>query len=111
MGQNMQDGLQPQYIKIPEVKPDYTDPMASFIKMCQIIPASKQSPLFMLDAHQPLFVCQLRRVFRALCQEIGLDVQAISLHLLRHGGASEAYDKGASPLDIQRHGGWHTATF
>ncbi|MCP3887315.1 MAG: tyrosine-type recombinase/integrase [Desulfobulbaceae bacterium] len=107
----MQDGLQPHHIRIPKVEPEYADPVASFIKMCRIVPANNNSPLFMLNPLQPLFVEQLRKTFRALCQEIGLDVQALSLHSLRRGGASEAYHKGASPLDIQRHGGWNSSTF
>ncbi len=102
---NMQDGLQPHHIRIPKVEPEYADPVASFIKMCRIVPANNNSPLFMLNPLQPLFVEQLRKTFKALCQEIGLDVQSLSLHSLRRGGASEAYTKGPPPLTYRDTGG------
>ena len=108
---NMQNGLQPRNISIPQVQPQYADPVHSFKSMCKLIPAPSNGPLFVFAPGVPMFVGKLRKSFTLLCQAIGLDVASLSLHSLRRGGCSEAYHKGASPLDLQRHGGWHSATF
>ena len=108
---NMQCSLQPKNISIPSVKDESVDPAATFKRMCSLVPAGPNSPLFMLHHNQPLTVEKLRSVFRHLCDKIDLDHSVFSLHSLRRGGATEAYIKGATPVDIQRHGAWQSLTF
>jgi integrase len=54
----------------------------------------------------PLSGESIARIFRRCVARAGLDGVDLTPHSMRAGGASEAYDGGADPLDIARHGGW-----
>ncbi len=107
----MQSSLQQTTIPIARVKPNKICPVHNFTQMCAQIPAPADGPLFMLDTATPLTIDKLRKVFQFLCQQIKIDPHHYSLHSLRRGGATEAYDKGADPLQIQRHGSWASDAF
>ncbi len=107
----MQSSLQQTTIPIPIIKPSTVDPVDTFIKMCLQVPAQSHDPLFMLDPQTPLTIDKLRKAFLFLCQQININPSHYSLHSLRRGGATEAYDNGADPLQIQRHGSWASDAF
>ena len=48
----------------------------------------------------------INRVFKASVTAAGLDPKSYSLHSLRRGGATLAFQCGVSSLLIQRHGDW-----
>jgi integrase len=55
---------------------------------------------------QQLSGTSIARIFHRCVARAGLEGVDMSPHSMRAGGASEAYDGGADPLDIARHGGW-----
>ncbi len=108
---NLQTSLQPQAVPIPQVQPSEVDPVATFQRMCKMVPAAQHQPLFMLPNNQILTVNKFRDTFKWLCQKINIDSTKFSLHSLRRGGATCAHRQGADPMDIQRQGAWASATF
>ncbi len=108
---NMQDSVQPQIIPIAPVKPSQVDPVHTYVRMTSAIPVAPTQPMFMLNTVSPLTIPKLRSVFSLLCQQIGLDPHSYSLHSLRRGGATQAFEQGAKEKEIQRHGGWSSSIF
>ncbi len=108
---NMQNSIQPQMIPIATVSPKEEDPVHTYITMAAKIPVLPHKPMFMLNSNTPLTVSKLRNVFNLLCQQIHLDPNQYSLHSLRRGGATTAYEQGAREKDIQRHGAWASTAF
>ncbi len=108
---NMQSSLQPHTISVPPSQPSSSDPVANFIKMCRLVPASPHSPLFMLDTVTPLTLPKFRNMFTFLLGQIGVHTTNFSVHSLCRGGATDSYLNGADPIDIQRHGAWSSLAF
>ena len=108
---NMQNSLQQKKVIIPKVADPCIDPVSSFKKMCTLIPATKDQHLFTLPHGLPLTISRFRKCFRLLCLQINIDPDLYSAHSLRRGGASHAKAKGASDLDIQRHGVWASSAY
>ena len=85
--------------------------------MCTIAPAAPNEPLLVFPPHKggekpkTVTVRWLAAMMRFLLTEVGADSSVYSLHSLRRGGATQAYQAGVDFLSIKRHGKWHSEAF
>ena len=103
-------------LPIPTVKIQAIDPVQAYRDMLSLVPTNNPNdPLLLLPTatHNriPITVSILRQAFHELLVIIGVDPALYSLHSLRRGGATAAFHKGASLMDIQRHGTWTSQAF
>ena len=108
---NMQCSIQQQKIVLPKAYPKIVDPVSTYRKLCQMIPAKPKQPLFLLQTGLPIALGKFRTIFTLLCKQIGINPEDYSPHSLRRGGASYAKKNGATDTDIQRHGVWASAAY
>ncbi len=102
----MQVSNQPVCIPIPRMHDTLLDPVATFQKLCHIIPCSSDAPLFTLPDGKSLTIRALRNYFKVLIRGLGLSSDSYSVHSLRRGGATATFRAGAAQVDIQRQGCW-----
>lgn len=110
-------GSSPQLIPLPAL-PHCSPicPLAAYTGMLALVPTQgPNDPLLLLpptttDANTPQVIttAQLAAGFGELINSVGLDRQAYSLHSLRRGGASAAYQQGVNAEDLKRHGTWQS---
>lgn len=101
-------------LPIPQVHACPTmDPCRAYAAMTQAVPAkSNNAPLLMLPNGRAMSVAYLRRCFTQLLLVAGLNPRYYSLHSLRRGAATAAYQAGLNFLEICRHGGaWRSNAF
>ena len=77
-------------------------------QMCMDTPTMhKDDPLFMFtDTREPIPTSEIRKHWKQGLMDLGLPEALYTLHGLRIAAATQAYDAGASELDVQRYGGW-----
>ena len=93
-------------LPIPHVphKPSL-DPVAAYTDMIRAVPDDNDnSPLLLLAGGGTLHISLLRCCFKQLLLAAGIDPHMYSLHSLRRGSATAAYQASVSCLDIARHG-------
>ena len=82
--------------------------VAACRQMCMDTPTMhKDDPLFMFtDTREPIPTSEIRKHWKQGLMDLGLPEALYTLHGLRIAAATQAYDAGASELDVQRYGGW-----
>jgi len=101
-------------IPLPEVHRHELCPVAAFQTMVKATPARPNEPLFLIPRsgrYVTLTTGTLSKLFNALLTDLGYNLSQYSLHSLRRGGATAAYQAGADFLNIQRHGTWSSDSF
>jgi integrase len=112
---NMQTMDKPLLLQIPTPHDPAVDPALAFKRMVADTPTRHPNhPLLQLpapDGYRIITVRDLRLALSVLLTECDKDPRLFSLHSLRRGGATAAFQQGADPIDIQRHGGWRSSAF
>jgi hypothetical protein len=111
-----QTGGQPHLIPLPAISNSPLCPVATYQAMLQVAPTRHPNDalLFTLSpAGQArlLTIPQLRQSFNIMMDTLGYHAPDFSLHSLRRGGASAAYQAGVDYTLIQRHGAWKSDAF
>lgn len=66
-------------------------------------------PLFMFnDTREPIPTSEVRKHWKQGLTDLGLPEATYTLHGLRVAAATQAFQSGASELDIQKYGGWNS---
>ena len=82
-------------------------PVQAYLDMVAALPATKDEPLFVVSdvgTLQPLTSSQLTKVFKDKLTQCGHDARSYSIHSLRRGGVTFAFDCQVEPLLIKTHG-------
>lgn len=76
-------------------------------QMCMDTPTLRATdPLFMFQDRKPVPTSEVRKHWKTGLLDLGLSAEAYTLHGLRIAAATQAYQEGATELDVQRYGGW-----
>lgn len=106
-------GSQPRLLFMPSVPQCPTVcPLTIFRAMEKLVPTCHPNDPLLIwpgSRRQIFTIPQLAAELTTLLSQAGLDTSAYSLHSLRRGGASAAYQQGSAPADIQRHGTWQSS--
>jgi hypothetical protein len=107
---------QPDIIPIPHVPGSPADPVAAYKDLLRAQPTGHPNqPLLSLPSKKGTILTitsrQLAEALRELIIALELDPHMYSLHSLRRGGASTAYQAGVHFNDIKRHGQWKSDAF
>lgn len=90
-------------------------PITWLLRMIKMVPASTQDPAFCLPNGQgqvtPLTYQQLADQLKKWISEIGLPEHKYSLHGLRHGGATFAFESDVATQSIMLLGDWASDSF
>lgn len=89
-------------------------PKQAYLDMLQAAPnRDPNSPLLQIPdkSHAAVPVPYLRTCFTAIIDYLGYNPTQYSLHSLRRGGATLAFQAGVSYIHIKRHGGWSSDAF
>jgi hypothetical protein len=74
--------------------------------------ATRLIPLFMVpNTQSPMTTTYLAQSLRVILAALGVDANNYSLHSLRRGGATSAFNAGVNHVKIQRHGTWRSDCF
>ncbi len=102
-------------LPLPSIQGSIADPVQAFHQLEKVSPTT--SP------NQPLLTVQRRgracaittktlsKLFKIIVKALRLDSEMYSLHSLRRGGATAAFNAGVSITDIKRHGNWSSDAF
>ena len=107
----LQVAQQPVYIPLPSIPSSHLCPVAAFRAMVARVPTlSSNSPLLLLPSSpgqtQVVTIPMLAQAFNSIIKALGLPPHTYSLHSLRRGGATLAFEAGV-PVDcIKGHGTW-----
>ena len=105
-----------QLVPIPALSPQHPlCPVAAYKAMLAVHPTtSPNDPLLLMPGPSPctpLTIPQLATCFRAVAAYLGYSPRQFSLHSLRRGGATAAFEAGINFTHIKRHGGWASDAF
>lgn len=111
-----QRGGQPHLIPLPVIKNSPLCPVAAYTDMLEVAPTQHPNqPLLFTVGHRGsvhyLTTGSLRQSFSVMMDTLGHNTSVYSLHSLRRGGATTAYQAGVVFTEIQRHGGWKSSAF
>ena len=82
-------------------------PVAAWKRYCNWVPAPLEAPAFLLDGNRPMTAGPLIATIRSALTHAGFpNVQHISMHSFRRGGAQTAAGAGAKPQELCQHGTW-----
>ena len=106
----------PYAIPLPTIPDSPLCPVQAYRNMLSRVPThSAGQPLLVKpsssDNYKVVTSCQLRRGFTALVECLGYPTGSYSLHSLRRGGATAAYNANVDYINIKRHGTWRSDTF
>ena len=107
----LQSSMSPVYIPLPSIPGSPLCPVRAYNAMVTRVPTpSPQAPLFLMPSQSGrltvVSISQLRSSFNHLISQLHLPPKNFSLHSLRRGGATLAFQSGV-PLDlIKSHGTW-----
>ena len=107
---------QPDIIPIPHVPGSPVDPVAAYRDLLRAQPTiHPNQPLLSLPNSKGKIITVTTRhlavALKELISALDLDSSLYSLHSLRRGGASAAYQAGVPFQDIKRHGQWKSDAF
>ena len=91
-------------------------PVTAYKNMLNLVPASNDSPLFVLKGKKkntvvPVSYYQFQTFFRSLLPLINLDPKLYSTHSFRRGGATWAFKNNVPGELIQNHGDWASSAY
>ena len=97
-------------IIIPPTRDPEHCPVRTFAEYAGAFPAlSKKSPLLVYADNNPITTRHIARAWTRAVRKAGLPQSAYSLHSLRRGGATYAYnDAGAKLNDVMAQGTWRS---
>ncbi|CAC5391973.1 unnamed protein product [Mytilus coruscus] len=98
-------------LKIPLVKipGSVLCPVSAYNRMCSKIPASNDSPAFVMSKKSrlvPVTYAQFQNKLKSVIQKTGRDPNSYSSHSFRRGGATFAFSSHVPSDLIQLHGDW-----
>ena len=107
----IQTAQQPTYVPLPRIPASPLCPVTAFMDMAKRIPvSSNRVPLLVLPgtgtALQIVTIPMLSQQFASFIRQFHLPPKTFSLHSLRRGGASLAFEAGVSLDQIKSHGTW-----
>lgn len=102
----IQSGERILELPLVEIENSILCPVQAYRKLCQVIPASKDSPLFMFANGKVVSYYQFQRKLRLCIEQIGLQPELFSTHSFRRGGASLAFRAKISSDKIKLLGDW-----
>ena len=89
-------------------------PVTSFSNMKKLVPASAESPAFVLKSGEkllPMVYHKYQKFLRLKLKQIGLPYKDYSSHSFRRGGATYAFQCAVPGELIQQHGDWASAAY
>jgi hypothetical protein len=107
----LQSAHQPVFVPLPVIDNSPLCPVAAFRDMAASVPVlSSKSPLLLVPSPggelQVVTIPMLAQTFKDIINSLGLPLHTFSLHSLRRGGATLAFEAGV-PVDcIKGHGTW-----
>ncbi len=106
-------GGQPHLIPIAAMPGHQLCPLAAYQRMLEVAPTRHvNDPLLTAPgASTPVTTGKLRQSLASMIQALGLFSRHYTLHSLRRGGASLAYQSGVDFMHIKRHGTWKSDAF
>jgi hypothetical protein len=107
----LQVAQQPVFIPLPVIDNSPLCPVAAFKAMVACVPtASSKAPLLLLPTTRGQFrivtIPMLAQEFNLIIQSLSLPPRTYSLHSLRRGGATLAFEAGVPVDSIKGHGTW-----
>jgi hypothetical protein len=98
---------------IPLFKTDniHICPVTHLHKMFNRVPASSDSPAFILPNHKPITYNAFNSYLKYLIKLIALDPNNFSTHSFRRGGATLAFQSQVEPELIKFHGDWKSDAY
>ena len=87
----IQKGERTLQIPLVRIKDSILCPVKAYKEMCKSIPASDQSPLFMLPNNRVVSYSLYQSKMRDCIKKIGLDPLQFSSHSMRRGAATLAF--------------------
>jgi len=91
-----------------------TTTVSALRRYCDLVPASSDSPLFVLPGqlgHAPLLVNHFNLFLKQCISNLGLDSNQFSSRSFRKGGATFAFNNGASTEFIKAQGTWKSDAY
>jgi integrase len=85
-----------------DTDPPHIDMQDRLVEILMNLPR-RSKYVFCQEDGSPLRLWHIQRPFKAMVKAIGLDPRKYSLKELRHTTGTIMYEKGADPVDIQRH--------
>lgn len=113
----IQRGENVPLIPIPRIPGSLICPYQAYMDMLRVSPTRHSNdPLLAMPGKHgkpptPLTCSHLRRAFCAIVSALGYPPRSYSLHSLRAGGATDAYNAGVDYLHVKRHGTWTSDSF
>lgn len=113
----IQRGEQTPLVPLPLIPGSPLCPVQAYKDMLALVPSiSPNAPLLVIPcAHSKnrkiVTVTQLAGVFNVIMDQLGYARHLYSLHSLRAGGASAAFNAGVDFIHIKRHGTWKSDCF
>ena len=97
-------------IKLPKISDNSLCPRRAYKSLLKLSPTSHHTnPVFMAEnSVSPIPVSLIRKLWNRALYSVKLDKNIYSLHSIRKMAASQAFSQGASSLEVQRWGGWHS---
>ncbi len=89
-------------------------PVKAYEDMVAAIPGTGNIPLFIVPQSgtlKPLTSSMLTKAFKHAVSQVGHDQHCYSIHSLRRGGATFAFDCQVEPLLIKTHGDWRSSAY
>lgn len=110
----IQRGQAVPLIPLPRIPGSPLCPLQAYNDMLQLCPTvTPNTPLLQLPGHQrkTVTIKLLGQVFHAILDQLGYPAALYSLHSLRAGGATAAFNAGVEYTHIKRHGTWKSDCF
>ena len=104
-----QFGGQPLVIPMSPIPGSPLCPLVAFQHMVRLVPASPESPAFVIPTFkglQPILYSAFHQVLRSCISALGLQASRYSSHSFRRGGATFAFDCGLPADMIKSQGDW-----
>ena len=100
--------LETPLVKIPGSK---LCPVTAYEKMCRMIPADAEDPLFSLPNRKCVFYSKFQYKLKNLIEKIGLNPNDYSSHGFRRAGCTFAFSANVPTDLIQLQGDWHSDAY
>ena len=107
----IQKGERVLQIPLTQAKDSHLCPVRIFRKMCKLIPAYNDAPLFLLPNNKVITYSMFQSKFRYCIHKIGLSAEKFSTHSFRRGGATLLFRAKVPADKIQFMGDWRSDAY
>lgn len=107
----IQKGERVLQIPLTQAKDSHLCPVRIFRKMCKLIPANSDAPLFLLPNNKVITYSMFQSKFRYCIHKIGLSAERFSTHSFRREGATLLFRAKVPADKIQFMGDWRSDAY